>query len=251
MIAGSAGVFGTIAVLSASQFLSGAPSDATEGVMVATVLAGPDRPMPSGLMRIAPPAQTEAALTLPEADDPRWAHGVEPAKNAFALVDRKANAVAEDDGPVTLAALAKPDPRPAKAAVADAGEAKPAAKAKGSGGPITGRAVIASDVTLRSGPSKSAGAIGTIAANETVDIIKCASWCEVSTGGRRGYIYSGFLKGGPAKKGSIGTLFATDKAAAPDKVKSSATLEPKPKWSLFPKRRTQGGETSVPVPAFN
>jgi hypothetical protein len=45
------------------------------------------------------------------------------------------------------------------------------------------------DVTMRSGPRRSASAIGQVDKNERVTLIGCKSWCEVVANGKRGFVY--------------------------------------------------------------
>lgn len=54
---------------------------------------------------------------------------------------------------------------------------------------------IRTAVTMRSGPRKGAGAIGTIPTNATVSVAPgCKSWCQVTWNGKTGYIYKGYLR---------------------------------------------------------
>lgn len=48
---------------------------------------------------------------------------------------------------------------------------------------------IVFDVTMRSGPRRSASAIGQVEKNERVTLIGCKSWCEVVANGKRGFVY--------------------------------------------------------------
>ncbi|MEP9353055.1 SH3 domain-containing protein [Xanthobacter sp. KR7-65] len=48
---------------------------------------------------------------------------------------------------------------------------------------------IRSAVTLRSGPRRSASAIGTLAAGTKVKLYSCKTWCEVASADKRGYVY--------------------------------------------------------------
>lgn len=48
---------------------------------------------------------------------------------------------------------------------------------------------IRSAVTLRSGPRRSASAIGTLAEGTRVTLYSCKSWCEVATADKRGFVY--------------------------------------------------------------
>lgn len=87
----------------------------------------------------------------------------------------------EDDLPEGAAEAAGdaaplPLPRPADA-IADA-QADGARSAR-----------IRSAVTLRSGPRRSASAIGTLDEGTRVTLYSCKSWCEVSSGDKRGFVY--------------------------------------------------------------
>lgn len=240
-IAAAAGAVGSAAVLSANEFLTGARVDAGDTRAIATVLEGPDRPMPTGLVR-----PSAAIAALPEnvqvlaANSPRFGGKADlGATRAFAFVDRKSKADTGDDEPVTLAALAEAKQKPTKAVEA----AAPKAKASG---PITGKATTNDDVNIRSGANSKSPVIGVIPRNSAVDIVKCASWCEIVYDGKHGYIYSGFVggKGAPAKSTAVAKAQTGD-----GKVKSSVTLEPKRKW--WPFGKGNGDQGSAPVPAFN
>lgn len=86
--------------------------------------------------------------------------------------------VAERTPPDAAAPL--PAPRPVKMASADtaASDDDSATSAR-----------IRSAVTLRSGPRRSASAIGTLEGGTKVKLYSCKSWCEVSTGDKRGWVY--------------------------------------------------------------
>lgn len=246
-VAALAGGVGTAAVLSAGEFLNGARSEVAADVITATVLAGPDRPMPMGLVGPdAAPTVADFDVKALSANDPRFGGAADlGAAKAFALVDKKADTAEDDEEPVTLAALAETKRKPTKAVEA-AAERKSA-----SAGPITGRRTTNDDVNIRSGPNSRSPVIGVVPRNSAVDIVKCASWCEIVYGGKHGYIYSGFVgaKGSGQKSGGGVVAGAqTD----PGKVKSSATLEPKRKW--WPFGRDAGdaaSRDSAATPAFN
>ncbi|UJX45189.1 SH3 domain-containing protein [Xanthobacter sp. YC-JY1] len=86
--------------------------------------------------------------------------------------------VAERTPPDAAAPL--PAPRPVKMASAEtaASDDESATSAR-----------IRSAVTLRSGPRRSASAIGTLEGGTKVKLYSCKSWCEVSTGDKRGWVY--------------------------------------------------------------
>ncbi len=73
-----------------------------------------------------------------------------------------------------------PAPRPVKMASADAATAD---------ADTSESARIRSAVTMRSGPRRSASPIGTLEAGTKVKLYSCKSWCEVSTGDKRGWVY--------------------------------------------------------------
>lgn len=243
-----AGGVGSAAVLSANQFLAEARTGAGPNVPVikpvvaATVLPGPDRFMPKGLIQPSP-----APVAVLAANDPRFGAPAPTKTEApFDLVDKSGGPEAEEEEPITLAALAEKPAKPTKAVKA-ADEKPKAAKAKASG-PITGRSVTNDDVNIRSGASSKSAVIGTIPANTSVDIVKCASWCEIAYDGKRGYVYSGFLGKGAKAKTAAPALAAAKPSDA--KVKSAVTLEPKKKWSLF-RKKSESETAQEPVPAFN
>lgn len=242
-----AGGVGSAAVFSAGEFLRGARSESPIAATVATVLAGPDRPMPMGLVKpSAAPVVADFDVQALAAGDPRFGgvagHGAEA---AFALVDKTAKAKAANDEPVTLAALAEEKRKPTKAVEAAAANAKPRAA-----GPITGRATTNDAVNIRSGPNTKSPTIGVVPQNSAIDIVKCASWCEIVYNGTHGFIYSGFV----GSKGVSGKAPATAVAKndpAGGKVKSSVTIAPKRSWWPFGSSGGSNDQANTPVPAFN
>lgn len=256
-----AGGVGSAAVLSANQFLGEARVNVAPKVTTATILAGPDRMLPRGPVAADvfgsgrfPPAETgrtadiEVAALAPA--NPRFGdtRAIEIA-DPFKSVDSEAEAE-QDDAPVELAALAEPPAKPTKAAKA---AEKPVDKPAASKAPVTGRSVTNDDVNIRAGASSKSRVIGVVPANTSVDIVKCSSWCEISYGGKRGYVYSGFLGKGAKKAKSSAPALAKTTAPASGEVKSSVTLEPKRKWTLFKRqdKDTSEFDTSSSQPAFN
>ncbi len=242
-----AGGVGSAAVLSAGEFLKGARSESPTATTFATVLAGPDRPMPMGLIRQdAARAVVNFDVQALEAGDPRFGRGAEHgAETAFALVDKTAKAKAANDEPVTLAALAEEKRKPTKAVEADTSDAKPRAT-----GPITGHGTTNDAVNIRSGPNTKSPVIGVVPQSSAIDIVKCASWCEIVYNGTHGYIYSGFV----GSKGTSGKSPATAVAkndAGDGKVKSSVTIAPKRSWWPFGSSGGSSDQANTPVPAFN
>ncbi len=248
-----AGGVGSAAVLSANQFLGEARLEAAPKVTSATVLAGPDRMMPRGPVV----ASVFGSDRFPEVDvaalapaNPRFGdtRAIEIA-DPFKAVDAEAE-VEQDEAPVELAALAEPPAKPTKAVKA---AEKPVEKPATSKAPVTGRSVTNDDVNIRAGASSKSRVIGVVPANTSVDIVKCSSWCEISYGGKRGYVYSGFLGKGAKKAKSVAPALAKAPAPANGEVKSSVTLEPKRKWTLFKRQDKDSSEfdTSSSQPAFN
>lgn len=70
----------------------------------------------------------------------------------------------------------------------------PDADATADGSTETGHILRA--VTMRSGPKKSASALGTVPAKTAVKVMSCKSWCQIVYKGRQGWIYKSFLKRG-------------------------------------------------------
>lgn len=120
------------------------------------------------------PAPTAADFARPAFLEPL---GDDEAGDAAGLPDRAAEAGMNGAPPETAAPL--PSPKPARMASADTRAADDDA----------GSARIRSDVTLRSGPRRSASVLGTLDAGTRVKLYSCKSWCEVSSGSKRGYVY--------------------------------------------------------------
>lgn len=85
----------------------------------------------------------------------------------------------EEEEPVDVAAAPLPPTKPTEIASADTAPKDADARA----------ARISMDVTLRSGPRRSASAIGTLSEGTKVTLYSCKSWCEVSSGDKRGFVY--------------------------------------------------------------
>ncbi|MFG1344570.1 SH3 domain-containing protein [Xanthobacter autotrophicus DSM 431] len=112
-----------------------------------------------------PPAATEAGPTAADLARPAF---IEP--------------VTEDDEADMPDAATAPLPQPRPTQLASAEDATPRdADARS--------ARITMDVTLRSGPRRSASAIGTLNEGTKVALYSCKSWCEVSSGDKRGFVY--------------------------------------------------------------
>lgn len=122
----------------------------------------------------AAPIPTETGPTAADFSRPAFLEPIDEAETAEA----KAETVAEDVPPDAAAPL--PTPRPAKMASADTAASNDDSAAS---------ARIRSAVTLRSGPRRSASAIGTLETGTKVKLYSCKSWCEVSAGDKRGWVY--------------------------------------------------------------
>lgn len=127
----------------------------------------------------------EAAALIPAEAGPTAADFSRPAfleplgeTDEGTLPASAAETVAEGTPPDAAAPL--PAPRPVKMASADAA-------ASDDDGATSAR--IRSAVTLRSGPRRSASAIGTLEGGTKVKLYSCKSWCEVSAGDKRGWVY--------------------------------------------------------------
>lgn len=124
-----------------------------------------------------------AAMPIPEvgptpADFSRPAF-LEPLDDADA-VDTAAKSEAVPETKPAAEAAPLPAPRPVKMASADAAA---------SDADAAETARIRSAVTMRSGPRRSASPIGTLEAGTKVKLYSCKSWCEVSSGDKRGWVY--------------------------------------------------------------
>ncbi|MEP9347414.1 SH3 domain-containing protein [Xanthobacter sp. KR7-225] len=185
-IAACAGILGGGALLgvqlSSAPSVPAAPDDHRRlAVKVASILGAP--PAPERPRAEAPPTAEDFAR--PAFLEPLPAPGAATATRALAAAARPADEAprqtpdpqaSEGDARVTAieAPALPPAPLPPP---------QPAAGA----GARTAR--IAFDVTMRSGPRRGAAAIGQIDRNTRVTVIACKSWCEVVSGGKRGFVY--------------------------------------------------------------
>lgn len=120
----------------------------------------------------------EAGPTAADFARPAFLEPIDDATDDDATIPPGAvETVAEGTPPNAVAPL--PVPRPTKMAAADTG----ATDDDGA------TARIRSAVTMRSGPRRSASAIGTLEAGTKVKLYSCKSWCEVSSGDKRGWVY--------------------------------------------------------------
>lgn len=116
----------------------------------------------------ADPAPTAADFARPAFLEPLSGEAADtPEETVVAEAD---TTVPQTDPPATAVPL--PAPRPASAQEADSRSAR-----------------IRMAVTLRSGPRRSASAIGTLGEGTKVTLYSCKSWCEVSAGDKRGFVY--------------------------------------------------------------
>lgn len=92
--------------------------------------------------------------------------------------------------PMQVALRPEPAPSPKAAAQHPDKQERQAKPASGGSGKLQS---VRQSVTLRSGPGKSAAAIGTIPAGTQVEVVRCEGWCEIVHQGRRGFIYKSFL----------------------------------------------------------
>lgn len=140
------------------------------------------------------PADTAKAVADEAAPAPAGASagddGQDGSVAAFAEESADDTAAAPPAADGSTAAHAEPDPKAATAAIPAVQPDKPAAKAAG------GNGTILRAVTMRAAPKKHGAAIGTVPAKATVQVVSCASWCEIVYQGKRGFIYKGFLKRG-------------------------------------------------------
>lgn len=148
----------------------GEPGHSQTALKVASILgAGGETP-------VQPIA--EAGPTAADFARPAFLEPIGEASDDSALADGARETVAESTPPDAAAPL--PAPRPVQMASTDAAAA---------GDDAAGTARIRSAVTLRSGPRRSASAIGTLETGTRVKLYSCKSWCEVSSGDKRGWVY--------------------------------------------------------------
>lgn len=131
---------------------------------------------PASAMRVAIATPDGSAEPAPTAADFARPAFLEPLDGAAADTEEES---ADGAGPRAQAALQDgvplPTPKPARMAAAVSDDGKTAR--------------IRSSVTLRSGPRRSASAIGTLKAGTQVKLYSCKSWCEVASGDKRGFVY--------------------------------------------------------------
>lgn len=180
-----------------------------------------DGPKPTAAPASAPEIASSAHLSDPstasvpqpmqieplDPTDPRWISATAGHAAATATVAVRteasqgdsapaavANAYAEDDGAADNAATAA---IPAANPVQDAGQTdnaaeKPAAEKKVAIAGRPGR--TARSVTMRAKPDDHGGVLGTVPGRADVQVVSCASWCEIIYKGKRGFVYRKFLR---------------------------------------------------------
>jgi hypothetical protein len=85
---------------------------------------------------------------------------------------------------------------------------------------------VTSDVRLRARGSNASEVIGVVPNGGAVGVVRCASWCEVTYQGKRGWVYSGFVSGYQRRR-SAGRA-----APAPQQEAAAAVAEAKPAATL-------------------
>lgn len=149
------------------------------------VAAATPAPAPPGPGASAPPgAASNAAEPAPTAADFARPAFLEPVSGDEAgdeaSLPEGARQTGSDAATTTGAPVPKAKPQALRVASADAGKAAA----------DEGRtARIRSDVTLRSGPKRSASIVGTLNEGTKVTLYSCKAWCEVSSGDKRGFVY--------------------------------------------------------------
>ena len=128
-----------------------------------------------------PAAQTDASTALAEVAAPAAANDTADAKKPEDKMDG-----------ARTAAIPETQPQVPDAAANDAAQPKP--KAQKAGAAANGRILRA--VTMRSGPKKGAGAITTVPAKASVQVMSCNKWCEIVYNGKRGWVYKTYVKTG-------------------------------------------------------
>ncbi|MDI4657073.1 SH3 domain-containing protein [Xanthobacter autotrophicus] len=151
---------------------------------VASILAAPSAPPARPEQATARPIATGPAEPTPTAADFARPAFLEPVSGDEAgdeaSLPEGATQTVSDTAPSAGAPLPKAKPRALAVASADAGKAAA----------DDGRtARIRTAVTVRSGPKRSASVIGTLEEGTKVTLYSCKSWCEVSSGDKRGFVY--------------------------------------------------------------
>jgi hypothetical protein len=202
----------------ASVSAASAPAQQSEAPQPVAEVKPADAPKPTaaaGAVEIASSTPPPDSASAPEAmqiepldpTDPRWisATAGHAAASATAPVRTEASqdasepasvasAYAEDDESADNAATAAiPMAKP----VQDAGQTdnaveKPATEKKVASAGRPGR--TARSVTMRAKPDDHGGVLGTVPGSADVQVVSCASWCEIVYKGKRGFVYRKFLR---------------------------------------------------------
>jgi len=153
------------------------------------------QPAPSGGNQTASPEQksTDTAFAEPTAEnDASTALSAVAAPAPASETAADAKKPDDKDGAQT-AAIPEAQPQVPDAQPADsATDPKPKAHKVNAAG--NGRILRA--VTMRSGPKKGAGAIATVPARASVQVMSCKQWCEIIYNGKRGWVYKSYVKTG-------------------------------------------------------
>ncbi|MFI0844978.1 SH3 domain-containing protein [Mesorhizobium sp. IMUNJ 23232] len=160
-----------------------------------------------------PPASSTTSIPEPmqieplDPTDPRWISAtaghaaatatatVPPAASSSASEPASvASAYAEDEeGADNAATAAIPAAKPAQdAGQPDKAVEQPAAEKKVASAGRPGR--TARSVTMRAKPDDRGGVLGTVPGRADVQVVSCASWCEIVYKGKRGFVYRKFLR---------------------------------------------------------
>lgn len=182
-----------------------APANAARQADIAALASNNPRWTASGAQTLpaqpeAQPAQSGQAASpaeeKPKATDTAFAETTAAASDASTALSQLAPPAdaktPEDkmDGAKTAAIPeAKPDVPDDQPTADSADTPKPKASAVANGR-------ILRAVTMRSGPKKGAGAITTVPAKASVQVVSCKKWCEIVYNGKRGWIYKSYIKTG-------------------------------------------------------
>ena len=178
-----------------------APANAARQANIAALASNNPRWTASGSQ--AQPAPSDAQAASPAEQKPTDTAFAEPtaASDASTALSQVAASTPADakkpddamDGAKTAAIPeAKPEVPDDQPAADSADSSKP--KAQKAGAVSNGRILRA--VTMRSGPKKGAGAITTVPAKASVQVMSCKKWCEIVYNGKRGWIYKSYVKTG-------------------------------------------------------
>jgi len=150
---------------------------------------------PSGGNQTAEQKSTDTAFAEPAAENDASTALSEVAAPAPASETAADAKKPDDKDGARTAAIPETQPQvpDAQPAAADSA-AEPKPKAHKVSTASNGRILRA--VTMRSGPKKGAGAIATVPARASVQVMSCKQWCEIVYNGKRGWIYKSYVKTG-------------------------------------------------------